>query len=68
MCFSSPKVSSPAPTPPTPTVASTGDAETTAENNDKERKRLRAAAGYQQNILSGTTGTSSNSDKKSLLG
>lgn len=67
MCLSTPSYSS-TPTPPTPTVANTGASETTADDNDAQRKKLRAAAGYQQNILSGSADTSSNSDKKSILG
>lgn len=63
MCFSTPKVDN-TPASPAPTVANTGDSETTAATNEAQRKKLRAAAGYQQNILTGTSDTG----KKSLLG
>ncbi len=66
MCFA-PKTASVTPTAPTPTAATTGDSETTAATTAADRKRLRSAAGYQQNILSGAD-TSTATDKKSLLG
>ena len=68
MCLSSPKVSTPA-VAPTPTPTSVGESESVAEAKTKYRAKQRAAAGYQQNILSGSAGTSdSNVNKKTLLG
>lgn len=69
MCLSSQKVSSPDPIAPAPTAASVGTDESAADAKNKDRKKQRAAAGYQQNILSGSSGTSdANVSKKSLLG
>jgi hypothetical protein len=68
MCFSQPKIATPAPTAPTPTAANTGASETTAAENAKQRKGVRTAAGFSQNILSGDTGSSATVDKKSVLG
>ena len=69
MCLSSPKVSTPAVMTVAPTPTSVGESESVAEAKTKYRAKQRAAAGYQQNILSGSAGTSdSNVNKKTLLG
>jgi hypothetical protein len=69
MCFSTPKVAATAPLPAAPTAVNTGDTEAMADAKDKDRKRQRAAAGYQQNILSGSQSMAdSNVGKKQLLG
>lgn len=67
MCFSkTPEVKQVA---PTPTATSIGESESATESKTKDRAKQRAAAGYQQNILSGSTGTSdANVSKKTLLG
>ena len=63
MCLSSPKVSTPA-VAPTPTPTSVGESESVAEAKTKYRAKQRAAAGYQQNILSGSAGTSDSNVSK----
>lgn len=67
MCFAkTPKMD---PIAATPTATNIGADEATTANKEKDRAKQRAAAGYQQNILSGATGTSdANVSKKSILG
>ena len=68
MCLSSsqPKIVAAS---PTPTATSTGVNESATDAKNKDRQKQRAAAGYQQNILSGSSGTSdANVSKKALLG
>ena len=68
MCFG-PDVPETKPLPAAPTAASNGESEAVKDAKDKDKKRQRAAAGYQQNILGGSTGLSdSNVSKKQLLG
>jgi len=66
MCFSKPKVD---PIAPSPTQTNIGAAEDMQQQNESNRKKQRSAAGYQQNILNGSTGLSdANVNKKVLLG
>jgi len=67
MCLSkTPKVEA---TAPTPTATSTGTDEDAIAAKQKDRSKQRAAAGYQQNISSGSSGLSdANVSKKTLLG
>lgn len=67
MCM--PKAPKVAPAAPAPTADNIGANEDVATNKEDERKRQRAAAGFQQNILSGSIGNSdANVSKKTLLG
>jgi hypothetical protein len=70
MCFSKPKEPTVAPIAAAPTAVSTGESESMKETRNKDRQRQRAAAGYQQNILTGSTGVSDSGNvaKKTLLG
>lgn len=69
MCFGGHDIPEQKPLPAAPTAVSTGDSESVKEAKEKDRKRQRAAAGFQQNILGGSTGLSdSNVGKKQLLG
>lgn len=68
MCFS-PDVPETKPLPAAPTADSMATSEAMKEAKDKDKKRLRAAAGFQQNMLGGSVGLSdSNVGKKQLLG
>ena len=68
MCFG-PDVPETKPLPAAPTAASNGESEAVKDAKDKDRKRQRSMAGFQQNILGGPGGLSdTNIAKKKLLG
>ena len=67
MCFSKPDP--PKPLPPAPTPVNIGENEAAKESREQSRKRQRAASGYQQNILTGDSGSALGSvSSKQLLG
>lgn len=68
MCLS-PDIPKPKPLPAAPTADNIGASDAVKDAKDKDRKRQRSAAGFQQNMLGGSTGLSdSNVGKKNLLG
>lgn len=53
---------------PAPTAVSTGEDQAVKDARENDRKRQRAAAGFQNNILTGSTSSTGSVTKNQLLG